>query len=269
MKKFLVAAALFLSVGAYAQMKEGRIMYERTFQLPIRFISGMDPTIQSQLPKSRTDQYELLFGNNQSLWQFVPDATNEGDPNTFTAGGGTMVFRMAGGATDVSYHNFESGLKVDRREVAEKAYIVSDSIRKLPWKLTDETKTVLNYNAKKATAQRIGTRMQMSMENGEMKRQQMPDTTTIVAWFTTDIPVSGGPASYQGQLPGVILELDENNGQTVYKAIEVSRKVSLNKIKEPRDGKKMTAAEFTKERDKIMEEMRKNMPGGMQIRTTN
>ena len=38
--------------------------------------------------------------------------------------------------------------------------------------------------------------------------------------------------------------------------------MSLNKIKEPKDGKKLTAAEFTKERDKLMEEMRKNMPNG-------
>jgi len=110
--------------------------------------------------------------------------------------------------------------------------------------------------------------MQMSMENGEMKRQQVADTA-IVAWFTTDIPVSCGPGSYQSQLPGMVLEVDENNSQTIYKAVEVSPKVSLNKIKEPKDGKKMTAAEFIKERDKIMEEMRKNKPGNMQIRTMN
>ena len=266
----MVFTVLFLSVGAFAQMKVGRIVYERTFQLPVRFTSNMDPNLQSQLPRTRTDQYELLFGNNQSLWQFLPDATNEGDANTISAGSGgeRMVFRFAG-TNDVTFHNFEKSIKVDRRELADKAFVVTDSIRKLYWKLTDETKMILTYTARKAITQRIGTRMQMSMENGEMKRQQVPDTTSIVAWFTTDIPVSGGPASYQGQLPGAILELDENNGQTLYKAIEVSPKVSLNKIKEPKDGKKMTAAEFNKERDKIMEEMRKNMPGNIQMRTTN
>jgi GLPGLI family protein len=87
-----------------------------------------------------------------------------------------------------------------------------------------------------------------------------------VAWFSTDIPVPVGP-EYQGQLPGAVLELDIANGQTVYQAIEVSPKVTASKIKAPKDGKKVTAAEFTQERDKLFEEMRKNMPGGgMQIR---
>jgi GLPGLI family protein len=98
-----------------------------------------------------------------------------------------------------------------------------------------------------------------------MKREPYQDTSNVVAWFTTDIPVPAGP-DFQGQLPGLILELTLNNGQQVYKAIEVSPKVSMSKIKPPKDGKKLTAAEFTKERDALMEEMRKNMPQGNFIR---
>jgi hypothetical protein len=64
----------------------------------------------------------------------------------------------------------------------------------------------------------------------------------------------------------LILELDVNNGQNVTKAIAYSPKVALNKIREPKDGKRMTAAESSKERDKMMEEMRKNMPAGNVIR---
>lgn len=266
MKKLLVFAVTFCALAAHSQMKEGRIVYERVLQLPVRFFGG-DPNIASQLPKSRTDQYELLFGNNQSLWQFLPDATNEGDPNTISTG--NMVIRFAGGGSDVSYYNFEKGTVVSHREIADKGYIVSDSIRKLEWKLSDETKTILTYTARKATAQRIESRARISMENGVMKRETVPDTLTVVAWFTTDIPVSAGPGIYQGQLPGAILELDENKGQTVFKAIEVSPKVSLNKIKEPKDGKKITAAEFEKEREKIMEEMRKNAPDGSRFRVQN
>ena len=148
-----------------------------------------------------------------------------------------------------------------RRSNLERSYVVSDSIRKLEWKLSDETKTILTYTCRKATSTRISSRQQMSMENGEMKRTTIPDTAVVVAWFTTDIPVAVGP-EYQGQLPGAILELDIANGQTIYKALEVLTKVSANKIKAPKEGKKMTAAEFAKEREKLMEEMRKNMPNG-------
>jgi GLPGLI family protein len=259
---FFIACSLYGS----SQLKEGRVIYERTFQLPQRIFAN-NPDLAARLPRSRTDQYELLFGNNQSLWQFLPDANSEGDGNTF--GGGGMVFRFAGGSNDISYCNLEKGTRVDQREIADKNYVVADSVRKLDWKLTGESKTILNYKAFKATAQRIGTRMQMSMENGEMKRQQVADTSSIIAWFTSDIPISAGPGIYQGQLPGLILEVEENSGQTVFKAVEISPKVSVSKIKEPKDGKKMTAAEFDKERDRVMEEMRKNMPNGMRMRVQN
>lgn len=269
MKKLALFLAVCCSFSGYSQMKEGRVVYERTFQLPTAFLRG-NPELAAQLPKSRTDQYELLFGNNQSLWQYLPDANSEGDPNTFTANGGVAVIRIAGGSNDIAYCNLNKGIRVEQREIADKNYVVSDSIRKMDWKLSGESKTILNYKAFKATAQRISNRMQMTMENGEMKREQVPDTLSIVAWFTTDIPVALGPAIYQGQLPGLILELEENDGRTVFKAVEVSPKVNASKIREPKDGKKMTVAEFDKERDKVMEEMRRNMPNGqMRIRTMN
>jgi GLPGLI family protein len=105
----------------------------------------------------------------------------------------------------------------------------------------------------------------MSMENGEMKREMRTDTAKVIAWYTTDVPVPAGP-NYAGQLPGLILELDVNNGQSVIRAVEFSPKVAANKIKEPKDGKKMSNAEYLAERDKIMDEMRKNMPAGNRFR---
>jgi GLPGLI family protein len=265
MKKLLLLTGLLPAFFAQAQMKEGKVVYERTFQLPVRMFNA-DPALAAQLPKSRTDQYELLFGNNQSLWQFLPNAASDGDASTFSSGG--MVVRFQGANNDVSYFNFEKGTRVDQREVADRSYVVTDSIRKLDWKMTEETKQILGYTARKATSQRISSRMQMSMENGEMKRVQIPDTATVVAWYTTDVPVPAGP-EFQGQLPGLILELDIANGQSVYKALEISPKVNTSKIKEPKEGKKMTAAEFSTEREKIMEEMRRNMPSGNVIRMAN
>src|SRR5690348_9360317 len=101
MKKILLFVGLALSVMTQAQMKEGRIVYERTVQLPVRMFNA-DPNLASQLPKSRTDQFELLFGNNQSLWQYLPNAQNE-EPGTFSSGG--MVLRFASGTNDVTYCN--------------------------------------------------------------------------------------------------------------------------------------------------------------------
>jgi GLPGLI family protein len=254
MKKILLSLTVFSFLFADAQMKQGKVVYERVTQLNINANSEFAHLI----PKQRTDNFELLFGNNQSIWQVIPNA--DGDNNTIVSGPG-FITRMAGN-NDVTYYNFEQAKRIDQREMFEREFLVEDSISKLKWKLSDEKKTILNYTATKAVAERIGTRSVMSMENGEMKRQQLADTSYITAWFTSEIPVPAGPPEYQGQLPGLILELNINNGRTIFKAVEVSPKVNLASIKEPKGGKKMTADEYNKERDKLMDEMRRNNPGG-------
>lgn len=258
MKKLFISFSLLLSLGAHAQLKEGKVVYERLMQM--RRPPDMSKEMRNLLPPTRKDNFELLFGNNQSLWQVIPDP--DGDNGTVTGPG--MVFRMAGN-DDVIHFNFISGKRTDQREIFDRQYLVEDSVQKLLWKLSDETRTFLGYSVRKATAQRIGTRSLLSMENGQMKRQQVADTSAITAWFTSEIPIAAGPQEFQGQLPGLIVELDLNNGQVVYKAVEISPKINVASIREPRGGKRITGAEFTKERERLMEEMRRNNPGGNTI----
>ena len=176
-------------------------------------------------------------------------------------GGGGMQIKMAvTGTDDITYCDFEKAIKVEQREMFGKKFIISDSIHKLNWKLSDETKMILGYACRKATAQRFGKRMMMNMDNGKMERKEVNDTSNMVAWFTTDIPVSAGP-EVQGQLPGLILALDMNNGRMVYVATNISPKTDVALIKEPTKGKKVTPDEFVVERNKAMEEMQKNNQG--------
>jgi GLPGLI family protein len=207
-------------------MKEGKVIYEGVTQFNFKVIGG-GPEI-SNLPKSQTRQYELLFGNNQSLWQPLPDMKEEANQMNATPGGPMVNFVRIGGADALVYHNFETGKRIAERELSAKTYIVEEDINKLDWKLTEETKTVLGHRVFKAKAERYSMRTVMTMENGEASRKQLPDTSRIVAWFAADIPVPAGP-DFQGQLPGLILELDLNNGRTVYTAIELSPKVNLSK----------------------------------------
>ena len=282
MKKILCIVAASVALGAQAQMegklsapmntKEGKVIYERTTQMGnARFMGrgeNLPPEIQAQLdkmPKSRTDQFELLFTPQHSLYQFLPNAADESGGTNTVSGGGVMIQMRAAGINDVTYVDLAKGIRSEQREVMEKNYVVVDTPARLQWKLSEETKPILNFMARKATATTINQVPVMSMENGEMKREMRNDTAKIVAWYTTDVPVPAGP-NYAGQLPGLILELDVNNGRSVTKAIEFSPKVSANKIKEPSEGKRLTAAQFTAEREKIMEEMRKNMPAGNRIR---
>lgn len=248
--------ALIAVVPAFAQLKEGKVTYERTIQLQIR-IQGMDPSVANNMPRSRTDRFELSFTPGKQLWEALPDMEegNEGGP-----GGGGM-FTMRFGNDELVYTNLESSITTSKQELAGKSFIVTDTLKKLAWKLSDEQKEIMGLKARKATATRIGTRFNIQMENGEMKRVQVPDTTVINAWFTPEIPVAAGP-EFSTQLPGLILELEMNKGRVVYKAVEISPKVKVDNIKEPKGGKAISAADFAVERNKMMEEMRRNFGPG-------
>ena len=260
MKKILFFISIAFSLFSTAQMKQGKVVYERTIKMQFR--GNMPPELAANMPKERKDRFELAFANNQSLWESIPDM-EENNETSGEANGNFRVMRFGGG-DDLTYHNFETGKSVQQRELNAKNYLVEDSIQKLNWKLSEETKTILGHKVQLAKTERYAMRSVMTMENGEMKRQMIPDTSVINAWIAMDIPVPAGP-EFQGQLPGLILELDTNNGQIVYNAVEISAKVNPPTIKEPKGGKRITAAEFNKERDKSFEEMQRNMPGGRQV----
>jgi GLPGLI family protein len=254
MKTILLMAALISFYLLHAQQKEGKVVYERTIQMQMAIDDNNAGSVM--LPKTRTDKFELTYGNNQSIWKHV----DEDDDNDEFGGNGMQIRMVGPGQNDVAFYDFSNARKVEQREIFDKKFIVEDSVHKLKWKLTGETQTLLGHSCQKATAENIGKRMQMTIENGKMDRKEVTDTSMIIAWFTTDIPVPAGP-EVQGQLPGLILALDMNKGRTVYKAIEISSKADLASIKEPTKGKKVTPSEFNDERNKMMDEMEKNNQG--------
>jgi GLPGLI family protein len=264
MKRIMSAAiALMLLMNLNAQQKEGMIVYERTVQMQVSF-PGLNEEMQRHIPKSRTDKYELHFGNNQSVWK-MSEVSNETE-NVFGStneGGGGIQIRMApGGTDDMIYTNFDTRRKVELREMMDKKFVIDDSVNSLKWKMTGESKIILNHNCMKATATQISQRSQMSMQDGKMTRKEVADTSNITAWFASDIPVSAGPSEYQGQLPGLILELDVNSGKQYYKAIDIQAKTDLAKIKEPTGKKRYSRDEYNKERQKMMDQMNQNNSGG-------
>jgi len=261
MKKILASLLLLTgSLAVQAQQKEGKVIYQRTTQFNISFSAagGPPPGIEQAMPKSRTDRFELNFANNQMVLKQLEEEIQDDN----FSGGPNVQFRTigGGGADDVTFCDFTTRRKTELREFMDKKYLISDSISKGNWKLGEETKTILNHLCRKATSQRTGKRMQTVMENGKVERKEVADTAAIVAWFTTDIPVAASPEA-QGQLPGLVLELDINNGRQVYTAVSIDPKAAVATIKEPTKGKKVTREEFDTARTKALEEMQRNMGG--------
>jgi GLPGLI family protein len=257
MKLIYLLTGVLAACQVQAQQQQGRVVYEFTRQMQLR-MAGPEGGGQV-LPRTHVLKVEVLFGNNQMLRRQLEE-DNVG--NMAGEDGGVHIQIGGGGDDDITWLNFAEQRKVEQREFAAKQFLVIDSVRRLNWKLTGESKTILGYTCQQAVTTSYGKRRTMSMENGTMRSKEVPDTSNVVVWFTPAIPVPAGP-DYGGQLPGLILEIDIN-GNTAYKAVEVAAKVDVAAIKEPKGGKKVTAAEFMQERDKMISDMERN--GGMRFR---
>jgi GLPGLI family protein len=261
MKRILAAGAiLFVAISANAQ-NEGKVIYERVSQVQIRINDNNDALAQ-QLPRTRTDKFELYFANGKTLWKA---AESDNDNDNVSSEGGMQIRMVVAGNDDVLYTDLSTSKRTEKREMFDKTFIIDDTVQKMKWKMSGESKVILNHNCMKAVATDVRQRMQMMMDNGKMERKEISDTLQITAWFTSDFPVSAGPAEYQGQLPGLILEMDVNNGRQTFKAIDINAKVDVATIKEPTGKKHYTPAEFRKERDKMFEEVQKNNQGGNRV----
>src|ERR1041385_7931911 len=114
MKKILIAGcSLGLATFSFGQQKEGKVTYERTTQMQVRFADGNDE-MERMIPKSRTDKFVLTFVNNQSLWKQAEQENN--DDNDFGSGG-MQIKMVVAGSDDVMYCNFDAAKKVEQREV--------------------------------------------------------------------------------------------------------------------------------------------------------
>jgi hypothetical protein len=89
-----------------------------------------------------------------------------------------------------------------------------------------------------------------------------PKETELVVWYAEGIPVSFGPEGYSG-LPGVIMEIDQDNGANVMTAVEVSAKFPKKELIAPTKGEKMNRAQFQENMQKLMQDMQRG--GGIRM----
>lgn len=268
MKKIVFLLLLTsVTITAMAQMKEGKISYERKVNMH-RFIT--DPEMRARIPEFRTDKFELLFNEQASLFRTVVD---EDAPDPFANNGGDrggvrFNFRMPETST---YTDINNQMQYESRAMFEKTFLIVDSLKSNKWKISDETKTIANHVCKKATTMVTqAPQMRMRFGNGPRAAEDTvapkPKEVELVVWYTEDIPVSVGPDNYAG-LPGAILEVNTDNGANTITATEVGTKYPKKELVQPTKGDKMNRAQYQDAMKKIMEDMQfGGRMGGIRIR---
>lgn len=123
--------------------------------------------------------------------------------------------------------NFAQNTQTDIIEMIGKTYIVEDSLQIPNWKILNDIKDVAGHICMKASVE------------DTIKRQK------IIAWFAQDMPLNAGPERYCG-LPGVILELDVNDGAVMITADKIETKKLTQELDLPKKmkGKKVNEAEY-------------------------
>lgn len=256
MRYAFLLPTLLLGLCLSAQNFSGEATYKTASKLNFSFDNpnitpDQKKMIEERMKKSMQKEYRLQFNRQVSLYEEVVELEKDE--------GQRMGFMSMFGGGGLFYKDLRSGMFRDQTEFFGKTFLIVDSLERLAWKLESENKSIGKYLCQKATAQRIVTVSQVETKDGEIRDTTVIDTIQITAWYTTEIPVSHGPAQYGG-LPGLILEL--NDGETTMLCTAVNLYPNQDtEINPPNKGEEVSAEEFEEITIKKMEEMRR-MYGG-------
>jgi len=288
MKK--TAVSLVLSLAAFlniqAQEFKGMVVYESKtntsdFKNRAQGNRQMSPDQQQAMEERMKKMFEKTYIMNFNREASIYKEEEKLDAPGQSGGGGMKMMGSMMGVGGTFYKNIKEKMYTVDKEFMSKEFLVKDSLPKLDWKITGESRKIGGYNCFKATAVRAVSKSdfrnlkakkeeETKPENSQttaapakstnfMDQFEMPKEITVTAWFTPEIPVNQGPEMYWG-LPGLILEV--NDGKTVV----LCSKVVLNskdktEIKAPTNGKVVTQKEFDDIVTKKMEEWRQMNQG--------
>lgn len=259
--KLTIIILSFLSTIVSAQEFQAKAYYQTQRKIEMKLDdSNMSESqkqeMQTMLKKQFEKTFILTFNKDMSIYK----EEERLEPPSAISSSGNKVMVLGGGSNAKYFKNIKSKSYIDQQDMFGKQFLIKDSLEDLNWKLEEETKVIGKYLCFKATAIKKETRMELSFSS-ESKEKQEPkeivEEHEIVAWYTSDIPVSSGPSEYGG-LPGLILELNAEEMQYVCSKIVMN---TNEKIEEPKSGKEVTSKEYQKIMEKKMSEMRERYSG--------
>jgi GLPGLI family protein len=210
----------------------GKIVYQDKVKLNIK-LEGDAAQFAASLPEEQTSEKVLYFNTDYSLYQ-ADDTKKEEDVMSQQADHMTIKM-VVGGAGNKTFCDFQKKKKTEQKEFMTRMFLVESELGSEQWKLTGNFRMISGYNCQEALWE---------------------DTARKVnAWFTASIPVSSGPQGFGG-LPGLILQVDINNGKQIITATSVDPSlIDAAILVRPKEGKKVTAEGFKKIVDEKMKEM--------------
>lgn len=194
LKYIILLAVTFISTNLYAQnvhfVQNGVIEFEKRsnmYTIIKKKINKDNETWYTQAfdqykknnPQFRAEKSTLNFNKDKSMYKWVENS----DP----VNNNWISRDPLADLKNTIATNFDTQSSTTQKSIYEATYLVKDSVRKINWKITDETREIAGYECRRANA-------------------LIMDSIYVVAYYTNEIAVSGGPESFTG-LPGMILGL--------------------------------------------------------------
>jgi len=231
----LLVRCFFTEAQTMPFLTEGVIEYEKSinlFPLIQKHITKANELLMTQRidayrktqPQFRVLKSNLSFSGGKTL--FVPvDAAKipvsvqiQNAFVTFISGDDPQLEQL-----NIIYTDIPAKASTMQKTVYEQTFLVKDIARPIKWKFTEETREIAGYTCRRA--------------NGLMM-----DSIYVVAFYTEDIPVSGGPESFNG-LPGMILGVSLPDEHVTWFATKVEGK-AVSPFKAPEKGKAVNNKEL-------------------------
>ncbi|HEX2532995.1 MAG TPA: GLPGLI family protein, partial [Chitinophagaceae bacterium] len=228
MKKIVIAALLLVAFGSGVQAQAtffGRVKieFEKTVYVH-QLYKEVEPEwydrIKERLPVTSITYSEFIGDTATAVYK--PGREVETDSRSW--------YRPMADK-NVVYTDFTQGKTISQKPVFEETFLIEDSLAKIAWKLTADTRIIAGYECRKA----IGI---------------MNDSIAVFAFYTEEILVPGGPESIHG-LPGMILGMGVPRLHTTWFATRVEvNGVNMSPVKPATKGKKVTRQSMISQIDK-------------------
>ena len=239
MKKILLVLMILLPTATWAQQSfEGVARYLVTHNWTKKLAAV------PYISKQQKERSAYMWGN-ESEWKLYnnlyftansskfENSKEKADPNDDDRWAGrTELFFMK--------RDFTNNTMTDAMDFLGKSYLIEDDIQPIDWKIQNDLKEVAGHICMKAFTE------------DTLKNQK------IVAWFAQDIHISAGPDRFSG-LPGMILEIDINDGAMIMSADKIELKKLTTELDLPKKikSKKIKYAEYHDLETKFILEKRK------------
>lgn len=188
----LVVSSPFILSAQYAHFVErGVITYEKSVNMYVKMekqFGGGSSFGQQALEQFRKTQPQFTIYENLLYFDVTKTLYKPSDKKP--AASSAMSFFGTDPSIDMGniiFTDLIAKQSQSQKSVYEETFLITDAPHKIDWKITDERREIAGYSCRRANALVL-------------------DSIYVVAFYTDQIPVSGGPESFTG-LPGMILGL--------------------------------------------------------------